>query len=321
LDTPYDKTAAITGYLRREIEYANPLPESPPAGADPIEWILFDLKQGCCNYYAAAEVLMLRSIGIPARMAVGFAEGAFDEETNAYIVRSLNAHAWPEVYFPSIGWIEFEPTGNQDPLDRPNRPEDDPTLEDGLTGGPLNNPDLRNEDSTLGNLDEQLGREVALGSDQPSSIDPRPYYLALLVILTGGLWFINKRYAVIDRVPVFLQAAYERNGGRPPAWLANWARWALLTPIERSFETINRSLRLLGSPPAFYATPAERAQSLLKILPVAAEPIETLLDQHQAALFTPVPGQPGLARRASLDIWFYTVRAILQKFFYGQPIE
>jgi len=321
LETPYEKASAITTYLRREIEYANPLPESPPAGTDPVEWILFDLKQGFCNYYAAAEVLMLRSVGVPARMAVGFAEGAFDEETNVYIVRSLNAHAWPEVYFPGIGWIEFEPTGNQDPLDRPNRPEDLAGLEDGQTGGPLNNPDIRSDDFTFGGREQPLEEGITPTAVEPVAANPLLYYLAATVILAGLLWFLNNRYAVIDRVPVYLQSAYERNGGQPPAWLANWARWATLTPIERSFETINRSLRLLGEPPAFYATPAERARSLLKKLPVAASSIETLLSQHQASLFTPHPGQPVLARRASLDIWFYTVQTIIRRFLYGQPIE
>jgi transglutaminase-like putative cysteine protease len=320
LETPYDKAAAITSYLRREIEYANPLPESPPAEVDPVEWVLFDLKQGFCNYYAAAEVLMLRSVGVPARMAVGFAQGTFDEEAKVYIVRNLNAHAWPEVYFPGIGWVEFEPTGNQDPLDRPNRPEDNPQGEEQNADEGLIVPRPLLDDSQFAGR-ELVDEGITPQASEINTFNPLFYYLAASIFLAVLLGLLNYKYAVIDRVPVYLQAAYKRNGNRPPAWLANWARWATLTPIERSFETINRSLRMLGSPPAFYATPAERAQSLLKLLPVAAEPIETLLGQHQAALFTPVPGQPGLARRASLDIWFYTVRAILQKFFYGQSIE
>jgi transglutaminase-like putative cysteine protease len=320
LETPYDKATAITRYLRREIEYVNPLPESPPAGVDPIEWILFDLKQGFCNYYASAEVLMLRSVGVPARMAVGFAEGAFDEEANVYIVRSLNAHAWPEVYFPGIGWTEFEPTGNQDPLERPNRPEDASTTDDGQAG-PLNVPGLLNDDFTFGGREQPLEEGITPTADQPVTVNPLLYYLTATSLLIGILWILNNRYAVIDRVPVYLQSAYVRNGGRPPAWLANWARWAMLTPIERSFETINRSLRLLGEPPAFYATPAERAKALLKKLPVAANSIEMLLSQHQASLFTPDPGHPGLARRASLNIWYLTLQTIVQRFLYGRPIE
>jgi transglutaminase-like putative cysteine protease len=319
LVTPYDKATAITRYLRREIEYVNPLPEPPPAGVDPIEWVLFDLKQGFCNYYASAEVLMLRSVGVPARMAVGFAEGAFDEEANVYIVRSLNAHAWPEVYFPGIGWTEFEPTGNQDPLERPNRPED-ATTEDGQEAGPLNVPGLLNDDFIFGGREQPLEEGITPTADQPVTVNPLLYYLAAITFLIGILWVLNNRYAVIDRVPVYLQSAYVRNGGRPPAWLANWARWAMLTPIERSFETINRSLRLLGEPPAFYATPAERAKSLLKKLPVAANSIETLLSQHQASLFTPDPGHPGIARRASLNIWYLTLQCIVKRILYGRPI-
>lgn len=321
LESPYDKATAITRYLRREIEYANPLPEPPPAGIDPIEWILFDLKMGFCNYYATAEVLMLRSVGVPARMAVGFAEGAFDDEANVYIVRSLNAHAWPEVYFPSIGWIEFEPTGNQDPLARPNRPEDTPASDAGQTNGPLNVPRILDEDFIFGGREQQLEEGITSTVDQPITVNPIYYYVGVTAILLALLWFINRQYAFVDQIPVRLQTAYERNGGRSPAWLANWARWAMLTPIERSFETINRSLRLLGEPPAFYATPAERAKALLTRLPVAASAIETLLEQHQASLFTPEPGRPGLARRASLDIWLYTVQSMVQRFLYGRPIE
>lgn len=145
--------------------------------------------------------------------------------------------------------------------------------------------------------------------------------MAVTVVLAGLLWFLNNRYAVLNRVPVYLQATYERNGGRPPNWLANWAHWSMLTPIERSFETINRSLRLLGAPPSFSATPAERAKSLLKKLPNAAASIETLLSQHQASLFTPNPGEPALARRASLNIWFNTLQAMINRLLYGQPIE
>src|SRR5687767_15979497 len=79
-------------------------------------------------YSASAEVLMLRTLGIPARMAVGFAQGTYDEERDRYIVARLNAHAWPEVYFPGIGWVEFEPTGNQNPLSRPVAPQDTGTI-------------------------------------------------------------------------------------------------------------------------------------------------------------------------------------------------
>ena len=201
-----------------------------------------------------------------------------------------------------------------------NRPEDLALGEDGQPLRPAL-PYLRSDDFLFGGREQPLEEGITPVTVTGSTVTPLLYYIPAAIVLVGLLWLLNYRYAVIDRVPVYLQAAYERNGGRAPAWLANWARWAMLTPIERSFETVNRSLRLLGAAPASYATPAERAKSLLKKLPIAAGAIETLLGQHQASLFTPDPGQPGLARRASLDIWYYTLRAIFQRFLYGQPIE
>ena len=72
--TPYEKAEAITNYLRNTIQYSTTITPAPP-GQDPAVWVLFDTKKGFCNYYASDEVLLLRSIGIPARIAAGFAEG------------------------------------------------------------------------------------------------------------------------------------------------------------------------------------------------------------------------------------------------------
>jgi len=324
-ETPYDKAAIITDYLRSEITYTNPLPDPLPKGEDSLEWILFDIKKGFCNYYASAEILMLRSQGVPARMAVGFAEGNFDDEANAYSVLSLDAHAWPEVYFPDIGWIEFEPTGNQEPLIRPNRPEDDEAQElNGEPGGILN-------PLGLNSIDEFRERKLDFDeglteTDELTDLDLQPttnpvYYALLAASLLGLFWLINRQYSVLDQIPVRIRIAYERNGGRPPAWLINWARWATLTPTERAFETVNRSLRLLGESPAYHATPTERVELLTKKLPTATNQIEILSDQHLASLFTPNPGNVGRARRASLSIWLYTIHSIIKRILYGRSIE
>ena len=73
-ETPYDKAIAITNYLRSTITYS-PRWTAPPAGTDPLVWFLFDTRKGFCNYYATAEVILLRSVGVPARMVVGFCTG------------------------------------------------------------------------------------------------------------------------------------------------------------------------------------------------------------------------------------------------------
>src|SRR4030042_5971153 len=74
LTSPYEIAMAITEYLRNNIEY-NLSISQPPSNQERIDWFLFDYKEGFCNYYASAEVILLRSLGIPARIAVGFAQG------------------------------------------------------------------------------------------------------------------------------------------------------------------------------------------------------------------------------------------------------
>lgn len=115
--TPYDQAKAIERWLRTNIIYNESIP-APPAGSDPMEWFLFDSRQGYCNYYATAMILMLRSIGVPARMAAGFAQGTWDAERGAFLVREQDAHTWVEVFFPGYGWVEFEPTADEAPIER-----------------------------------------------------------------------------------------------------------------------------------------------------------------------------------------------------------
>jgi transglutaminase-like putative cysteine protease len=110
--TAYDKTMAITQYLRRTINYSVTI-ENPPDNREPLEWFLFDQRAGFCNYYASSEVMMLRSLGVPARLAVGYAQGAWNDDQKAYVVLGKDSHSWPEVYFPGIGWVPFEPTVSQ----------------------------------------------------------------------------------------------------------------------------------------------------------------------------------------------------------------
>ncbi len=107
--TPYDQAVAIERYLRR---YPYDLSVTPaPPKQDTVDYFLFDAKKGYCDYYASAMVVLARSLGIPARLATGFATGDYDPEAKAFVVHGDDAHSWPELYFPEIGWIRFEPTG------------------------------------------------------------------------------------------------------------------------------------------------------------------------------------------------------------------
>ena len=109
--TPYDRAVAIEAYLR-QIPYSLDVP-APPSGRDATDYFLFDLKKGYCDYYATAMAVLARAAGLPARLVTGYASGSYDTYAAEYVVRAADAHAWTEVYFPGIGWIEFEPTASQ----------------------------------------------------------------------------------------------------------------------------------------------------------------------------------------------------------------
>ncbi|MEB4953275.1 transglutaminase-like domain-containing protein, partial [Pseudomonas aeruginosa] len=68
---------------------------------------------GYCEHYSAAMTVMLRSLGIPARVVVGYSPGQLDPQTGSWLYLQSNAHAWVEAYFPGYGWIPFEPTANR----------------------------------------------------------------------------------------------------------------------------------------------------------------------------------------------------------------
>jgi transglutaminase-like putative cysteine protease len=107
--TPYDKAVRIQDYLRKSYPYDLRV-APPPAGQDAVDYFLFDASGGFCSYYSTAMAVMLRSLGVPARVASGYNMGGYDYTKGAYRVTPSNAHAWPEVYFPGTGWVEFEPT-------------------------------------------------------------------------------------------------------------------------------------------------------------------------------------------------------------------
>jgi transglutaminase-like putative cysteine protease len=112
---PYDRVMAITTYLQHNYHYTLQLPPVP-SGHDPVDWFLFDVKTGYCEQFATAEALMLRSAGIPARLATGYSTGDYDPVLDQSVVREHDAHAWVEAWFPSHGWVPVDPTPGVPPL-------------------------------------------------------------------------------------------------------------------------------------------------------------------------------------------------------------
>ena len=113
--TPYDKAADIERYFHTSFRYTLDL--SDMNKPDPLAYFLFTKRAGHCEYFASAMVVMLRTLGIPARYVTGFLPGEFNDLGQDYIIRASDAHSWVEVYFPQYGWITFDPTppGNAKP--------------------------------------------------------------------------------------------------------------------------------------------------------------------------------------------------------------
>jgi transglutaminase-like putative cysteine protease len=184
---PYDKAETIESFLRTTYRYA-PTVRAPPAGRDPVDFFLFDLKEDFCEYFASSMVVMLREMGVPSRVVEGYTAGTLDPATGKFVVKELDAHAWVEVYFPLYGWVEFEPTPSQAPIFR----VDSEAIGGGSPGGGEENPDgagaidRGDRDLQADNAPEE-GQGFGSGVVQAvQNFDPRPVAAlmgALLLLL------------------------------------------------------------------------------------------------------------------------------------------
>jgi transglutaminase-like putative cysteine protease len=102
------RARAVERRLRGDYGYTLQLPSHEVA--DPLAYFLFTRKKGHCEYFASSMTVMLRSLGIPARLATGFLSGIYNPLTDLWVVRSSDAHAWVEAWIPGYGWTTFDPT-------------------------------------------------------------------------------------------------------------------------------------------------------------------------------------------------------------------
>ncbi|MFF2623402.1 transglutaminase family protein [Oerskovia jenensis] len=106
--TRYDAAVALQSYFRdgSNFTYSTQVPDG---ATDDTVWNFLQDREGYCVQFATSMTMMARSVGIPARLAVGFLPGERTGD-NVYQVTGKDSHAWPELYFPGQGWVRFEPT-------------------------------------------------------------------------------------------------------------------------------------------------------------------------------------------------------------------
>ncbi len=255
VESPYDKADAIEKLLRTYTYNQNI--SAPPAGQDGVDYFLFDMKEGYCDYYASAMVVMLRSAGVPARFVVGYTPGEEkqqneqSDEAPRYRVLERNAHAWPEVYFPTYGWIQFEPTASEPLLARPA-----PDPQDDLDAGLL--PDQAPQPPDLGeDMPDVPEGQMPAGAGAPSAFE----------MWLRGNWG-------------WIVAAVILVAGAIGAW--RYLRWRQVD-LFRDTQVLSRLFALLGMwaqrlhvPWRPSQTPLERAAAFNAHLPEAAPAVDTI---------------------------------------------
>ncbi|HET6873318.1 MAG TPA: transglutaminaseTgpA domain-containing protein, partial [Acidimicrobiales bacterium] len=105
----YDKIESLINWIGQNTQYSLDIPPLP-RGADAVDQFLFKSRAGYCEQISTALTVMLRTLGIPAREAVGYVPGSYNPLTDLYEVRADDAHAWVQVWFPGFGWQDFDPT-------------------------------------------------------------------------------------------------------------------------------------------------------------------------------------------------------------------
>jgi transglutaminase-like putative cysteine protease len=309
--TPYDKAKAIERWLRANIEYRE-TPAQPPPNTELIRWTLFVSQQGYCTYYASAMVMMLRMIDIPARMAAGFAEGTYTSSQQTYLVQERDAHTWVEVYFPSIGWVEFEPTSAQQSLDRADPqvttqtattiPTDPPTATptiaptQGIDAPPTATPTVPPE---LEVTFTPTPSPTPLVPPSPTpTLTPTPLSpLSFLEVppeaqgIFNGLFIIGGLLALLSFI------------GVGALWWVEYRGLDKLSPIGRAYARLRIYANWLKVPLHGAQTPLEQGRRIARDIPPSTAPVMKITDNYIVERYSPPRGLRSDEERQALQAW------------------
>jgi transglutaminase-like putative cysteine protease len=272
--TPYEAAITLQNWFRSEFDYSLEVQAGHSNNA--IEGFLRD-RVGYCEQFAGTYAAMMRTLGIPARVAVGFTPGNFNGER--YSVLGKNAHAWPEVWFDGLGWVPFEPTPGRGAPGAENytnvEPEQDATGVD---------PDSASDESSLdASPDVQVSPQTTVAGPAVTTPDGLP---------VGPGAFDQFE----DVAPGAGAAATDENSSFPtgllialallalalaaPALLRRWRRHQVPSDTAGAIALLWRQsvddLREIGLRPPASVTPIEHAGAAANAFPVIARPFGSL---------------------------------------------
>jgi transglutaminase-like putative cysteine protease len=264
----YERAKMLANYLSRDPSFTYDTKATvPPDGRDAVDFFLFDPaadRTGFCQHFASAMVMMARSLGLPTRMAAGFAPGERQAD-ETFLVRESNAHAWAEVYFPGYGWEIFEATksirsgfgrasGDATNAGAPPLPGIDPFLEDPDLVESLRGADgeiaLPSPDLVEGAIDPNQPESASAPDDEARGANA----LLIAALVLGGL------------VALWLRLNYLQR------------RWRLLPAGDRAWRQLTAAAARAGVGPRPSETIYEYAGWLEDQMPDQTEPIRTVAD-------------------------------------------
>jgi transglutaminase-like putative cysteine protease len=292
--TVYDRVAAVTEYLRKGYEYKSQI-TPVPLGKDPVDWFLFDSKQGFCNYFASAEVVLLRAAGIPSRLAVGYSQG--EPTADGFQVRVNNGHAWPEVYFNGVGWVPFEPTASE-----PDTPYSSADTSGQDQKKPENQKSQQNIQPPPSNGPQPNAEGEKDRNDKPVIRWILPLILLIATLLCGaGIWlgFRKNIWKKPPRITRLIMKWLSALHWRVPDWLARWDWYNSLPEPGKQYVQLARTARIFRMSPGTPLTPYELLDRLAAWIPGNALDLAVFKSGLYTALYSPQPGDDDEKCRAA----------------------
>ncbi|GAA4814583.1 DUF3488 and transglutaminase-like domain-containing protein [Streptomyces ziwulingensis] len=296
--TPYDQAVALQEYFALTGGFEYDTQVQVGSGSQAIARFLRD-RQGFCIHFSFAMAAMARSLGIPARVAVGFAPGS-PQADGSVSVGLRDAHAWPELYFEGVGWTRFEPTPTRGTVPSYTVPDaPGTTLPDAARPSQEESAAPAASASASESCTAQDKKVDACGSESPQAAlaadDDGPKWYAVLAWVLAGLVVLAIPLAPSlwrSRVRAVRLGAHGR--GAADAAPYTLAVWRELTDTAWDF----------GIAPDESRTPrgaADRIVRLGRLDPAAAAAVHRVADAVEQVLYAPRPrATPGLADEVRL---------------------
>lgn len=227
--TEYGKALALQDYfLSRQFTYSLD-PPNDGFGIDALTTFLFNTRTGYCQQFAGSYAVLARAIGLPTRLAVGFATGS-SEDSDFYQVTNSDAHTWPEVYFgPQYGWLPFEPTPSfRDPESQKYAP---PAAGKGQSSSSADvTPAVPKQNTGRGNGSSGASATTTPPTKRalraaPGGATSNPHHTSpwLIVLALAGAVIVWTAAVVLGRRLRWWQRRWRRRGDRRGLVLARWA--------------------------------------------------------------------------------------------------